>query len=259
MVRHKSESSKKRLSSTQSSNSSNSNTKRQRRGGTLKTPTKLYAPEDSVLILGDGDFSFARGLAKYRGTGHGLVATSFDSKSVVRAKYSNAQACIAAVESAYGLVLHTVDATKLHELPKQVRIGTDMKTIPNFFKYIVFNFPHSGEQRVHKNRALLLNFFESARDRLTMRGEAHVTLKTRPPYSNWYVEDQAKNAGLVVKERRKFDIRLFPGYRHRTTDPLAKKFEPDLCVTYVFVVNRSKIVSWGHNRLDLRPRISAGI
>ncbi|GMF19219.1 unnamed protein product [Phytophthora lilii] len=206
-------------------------TSKRQRHDTQDTHTKLYAAEDDVLVLGDGDFSFSRGLVKHRGTGRGVLATSFDSESQVRSKYPNAQECIAAVRSAHGLVLHDVDATKLLELPQQVKTGTGMKAVPNFFQYIVFNFPHSGQQRVHINRALLLNFFESARDRLTTHGEAHVTLKTRPPYSNWFIEDQAKEAGFVLKERRKFNIRLFPGYRHRTTDPQAKKFEPDLCVT----------------------------
>jgi len=68
-----------------------------------------------------------------------------------------------------------------------------------------------------------------------------VSLKTKPPYSNWFIEDQAAAAGFVLKERRKFNIKLFPGYKHRTTDPQAKKFEPDLCVTYVFVVNRAEV------------------
>ncbi|ETK71493.1 hypothetical protein L915_21235 [Phytophthora nicotianae] len=219
-----------------------SSSKRQRHS-THETPNQLYAPEDAVLVLGDGDFSFSRGLVKHRGTGKGVFTTSFDSESQVRSKYPNAQECIAAVRSAHGLVLHDVDATKLLELPQQVKTGTGLKTIPDFFQYIVFNFPHSGQQRVHINRALLLNFFESARNRLTVHGEVHVTLKTRPPYSNWFIEDQAKAAGFVMKERRQFNIKLFPGYRHRTTDPQAKKFEPHLCVTYVFVVNRSKYPS----------------
>ncbi|TDH70977.1 uncharacterized protein CCR75_005100 [Bremia lactucae] len=200
----------------------------------------LYAPEDTVLVLGDGDFSFSRGLVKHRGTGRGVLATSFDSESSVKRKYSNALECIAAVRSSHGLVIHDVDATKLHDLPEQVKTGACIRAIPDYFQYIVFNFPHSGQQRVHINRALLFQFFESARNRLAVHGEAHITLKTRPPYSNWLIEDQAKAAGFVMKERRKFNMKLFLGYYHRTTDPQAKKFEPHRCVTYVFVVNRSK-------------------
>lgn len=220
---------KRRLSDARGTSSA----KRQRSGPETAT---LYAAQDEVLVLGDGDFSFSRGLVKHRGTGRGVIATSFDSESQVRSKYPNAEECINAVRSAHGLVLHDVDATKLLALPRQVKTHT----VPDFFQYIVFNFPHSGQQRVHVNRALLLEFFESARSRLKVHGEVHVTLKTRPPYSNWFIEDQAKEAGFVLKERRKFNIKLFPGYRHRTTDPQAKKFEPDLCVTYVFVVNRAK-------------------
>ncbi|KAG7402184.1 E3 ubiquitin-protein ligase bre1 [Phytophthora boehmeriae] len=227
---------KRRLSDSRGGSSSS---KRQRQS-TPDASTTLYAAQDDVLVLGDGDFSFSRGLAKHRGSGRGLLATSFDSESQVRNKYSNAEECINAVRSAHGLVLHDVDATKLLALPRQVKTGTGFHAMPDFFQYIVFNFPHSGQQRVHVNRALLMDFFESARDRLKAHGEVHVTLKTRPPYSNWFIEDQAKAAGFVLKERRKFNIRLFPGYHHRTTDPQAKKFEPDLCVTYVFVVNRTK-------------------
>lgn len=163
------------------------------------------------------------------------MATSFDSHARVRSKYENAAACIAAVRRAGGAVLHGVDATKLHQLP------ANSETLPRFFQFIVFNFPHSGQQRVHINRALLRDFFESARARLLRGGEAHVTLKTRPPYSNWLVEDQAKAAGFVLKERRRFDAKLFPGYKHRTTDPQAKKFEAELCLTYTFIVNRTKV------------------
>ncbi|CAH0477038.1 unnamed protein product [Peronospora belbahrii] len=203
MARNKSDalSQKRRFSKVYGGMSSGSNTKRQRQKP-QKIFNQVYAPEDTVLVLGDGDFSFSRSLVKHRGTGRGVFATSFDSEKEVGNKYSNAPECMAAVKSAQGLVLHDVDATKLLELPRQVKTGMGMKMIPDFF--------HS----------------RNAQD--------------APPYSNWFIEDQAKDAGFVMKDRRRFDIRLFPGYRHRTTDPRAKTFEPDLCVTYVFVVNRSK-------------------
>ncbi|KDO33928.1 hypothetical protein SPRG_01807, partial [Saprolegnia parasitica CBS 223.65] len=196
--------------------------------------TQLYTPADRILVLGDGDFSFSKGLVAHRGgSGVNLVATSYDSTSEVRKKYPNAAACIQSITQAKAHVLHGVDATKLSKLPHS-------DAVPALFDYIIFNFPHSGEQRVHINRALLLDFFESARPKLALRGEAHVTLKTKPPYSNWLVEDQARANGFVVKERRPFRMQLFPGYNHRTTEPDAKKFEPDQCVTYVFIVDRSR-------------------
>ncbi len=46
-------------------------------------------------------------------------------------------------------MLHGVDATKLEKnFPAQK------------FERIIFNFPHTGEQRVHLNRALLHDFFQ---------------------------------------------------------------------------------------------------
>ncbi|KAJ0398071.1 hypothetical protein ATCC90586_009646 [Pythium insidiosum] len=209
---------------------------------------KLYALADPTLVLGDGDFSFSRGLATHRGGGRNLVATSFDSERTVKSKYSNAAECIQAVVQAGGHVLHDVDATRLHAMPRRLPNGA---RTPAHFQYIVFNFPHTGQQRVHLNRVLLRDFFESARSRLLQRGEAHVTLKNRPPYSNWQVEDQAKAAGFVLKERRRFEAKHFPGYEHRTTDPQAKAFEAELCTTYVFIVNRSKFPFVPASALDV--------
>jgi hypothetical protein len=45
--------------------------------------------------------------------------------------------------------MHGIDATKLtNSFPSQK------------FDRIIFNFPHTGEQRVHINRALLHDFFQ---------------------------------------------------------------------------------------------------
>jgi hypothetical protein len=42
---------------------------------------------------------------------------------------------------------------------------------------IVFNFPHTGMQRVHENRSMLAGFFRAAHKVLPMRGTVHVTIK----------------------------------------------------------------------------------
>lgn len=275
----KSKSASKKASSSRHDSSSSSGKKSKRARDAAHGAagaTKLYGPTDLILVLGDGgafasndmaalvvstsiasalayitcicccccymtttstDFTFSRGLVKHRGTGDGLLATSFDSETTVRSKYANAHQCINDIRSLQGRVLHDVDATQLDDLPLRLKDGA---YVPTFFQYIIFNFPHSGQQRVHVNRVLLRNFFVSARSRLFKHGEVHVTLKTKPPYSNWLIEEQARDADLVLKERRPFDIKLFPGYHHRTTDPTAKAFEPDQCITYVFIVNRAK-------------------
>jgi hypothetical protein len=103
-----------------------------------------------LLVVGDGDFSFAKGLVKHLGgDGDGLVLTSYDSLKAVAYKYNNAKGNIDACQKAGAEVMHGVDATKLKQ------------TFPSRkFDRIIFNFPHSGEQRVHVNRALLHDFFD---------------------------------------------------------------------------------------------------
>ena len=47
-----------------------------------------YTPSQSILIVGDGDFSFAHALASKLGTGRDITATSFDTAEEVTEKYA---------------------------------------------------------------------------------------------------------------------------------------------------------------------------
>ena len=189
------------------------------------------------------DFSFSRGLVRRtKGTtaSRVIVATSYDSDAAITSKYpETAPTNVAELKAQKNVkVFHNVDGTRLSDWMNSIQQEHD---IPRLFDKIIFNFPHSGAQRVHTNRQLLLDFFTSARDLVVKRGEIHVSLKTRPPYSNWEIESQATAADLVIKDRAPFDMRHFPGYKHQTTDPDAKAFEPKNCRVYQFVVNRQKV------------------
>jgi len=182
-------------------------------GGSVAT----YARDQKILVVGDGDFSFAHGLVRHRGgQGAGLTLTSYDSEKQVLGKYKTAKDNLAKVKAAGAAVLHGVDATNLGKTFGAGSAGQ--------FDRIIFNFPHSGSQRVHINRELLHNFFLSARNHLRPKGQAHVTLKMRPPYSEWQVELQAKRAGMASVRVLHFDQKQFPGYRHVTTEADAKTF-----------------------------------
>ena len=52
-----------------------------------------------------------------------------------------------------------------------------------------------------------------------------MTLKDKPPYSGWNIEQQAAPHGLVVREKMPFHSKDFPGYRHCTTLADAEAFE----------------------------------
>lgn len=61
----------------------------------MQAGSTAYTAEDSILLVGDGDFSFARGLVRHRSTGEKLIATSFDSKATVLHKYGQKVCCTA--------------------------------------------------------------------------------------------------------------------------------------------------------------------
>ena len=137
-----------------------------------------YGVDQRILVLGDGDFSFSRGLVSHLGgDGRNIVATSYDSHAEVLAKYPQAKDVLRAVTQSGARTAHGIDARQLeaHFPHEQV------------FDRVVFNFPHSGQQRVHVNRALLRDFFASAKEVLAPGGLIHVTLKTSafrsPPVS----------------------------------------------------------------------------
>ena len=186
----------------------------------------MYTVDESTLVVGDGDFSFSLGLCAHRGGGEDLLITSYDSAEELRSKYPHVGEVLHALRKYKGVrKQHGVDATRLQaSLPGDAR-----------YDRIVFLFPHSGQQRVHVNRALLRDFLYNAKSFLEYGGQIHLTLKTRPPYNNWQVEKQAELAGLTLAGERPFDPKLFPGYQHQTTDPQAKHFDVKSSRTYIFV------------------------
>lgn len=128
-----------------------------------------YGIDQRILVLGDGDFSFSRGLLSHLGgDGSNVTCTSYDSATEVVSKYPGAKDILRAVAKTGARVRHGVDARKLES-----HFGFE-----DVFDRIVFNFPHSGQQRVHINRALLRDFFASAKEQLAPGGHIHVTLKT---------------------------------------------------------------------------------
>jgi hypothetical protein len=150
-----------------------------------------------------------------------VVSTAFDSEPQVRRKYRGASKYLEQLRKGGASVAFGVDCRRLQEtLPAtalQGDVGADTKFTARFDR-VVFNFPHSGQQRVHVNRALLRDFFESAAHVLSPRGEVVVTLKEQRPYTSWLLADQAAAAGFRLLRRTPFDPAWFPGYKHVTTE-----------------------------------------
>ncbi len=92
-----------------------------------------FSSTDRILVVGDGDFSFSRGLVTHLGSGDNLVLTSFDTAKQLAEKYPHAKANVEHARKHGATVLHGVDATNL-----------DAAFPDESFDCIVFNFPHSG-------------------------------------------------------------------------------------------------------------------
>lgn len=229
---------------------------------TKKHPPKRNIPftaEDYILLIGEGNFSFANSLANLLQTGENIVATCFDSEETVHEKYPDAADEIQSFMEMDGQVLFGVDGTKL---------GKNKALKNRKFTRVVFNFPHVGagikdqDRNILENTRMLKAFFESAMNRLTVKqnektytkeyyqnnvipnvdGEILVTLKTGEPYSQWDIKGIAKVVGLKTKTSFEFLPEWYEGYSHRRTigfeEGLSKTDNEELrkqgCRTYVF-------------------------
>jgi len=200
---------------------------------TVRYPASRYiSPQHDVLVVGEGDFSFGGSVIKLRhqyaqvyGAVYNqgsLLLTGYDSREEALKKYKNTISASLQTVGQLGSqtkssIEYAVDATKLHQQQTQT-LNCNI---------IVFNFPHSGQQRVHVNRQLIQEFFESVK-RLwshvqtlsTRRHEVHVTIKNQPPYSLWGIPDLAREVGgFELMDTFNFDFNLFSkfGYCHQTT------------------------------------------
>jgi rRNA (uridine-N3-)-methyltransferase BTM5-like len=196
-----------------------------------------------ILVVGDGDLSFSVALArKLEHRNDVIVATTFDQKYKLLEKYgARAERALEALESVRGnrvVVLHGVDATRLGTWIYDRCNHKDLSAAHGF-DLIVFNFPHSGQQRVHLNRALVRNFFNAATRVLASGADArvHMAIKQQPPYSLWNIVDIAdKESPLRFDDTRPFYTGDYPGYLHQTTIANAKPvgIKHDQAMTYMF-------------------------
>ncbi|KAI9209919.1 uncharacterized protein BJ171DRAFT_418261 [Polychytrium aggregatum] len=207
-----------------------------------------YQDGDSILLVGEGNLSFARALVEIVPRSL-LTATVFDSEKIVMEKYPDAARNIKAVADSGGAVLFGIDATKLEGYRKLRN---------KRFDKIVFNFPHAGagikdqDRNIQINQELLSSFFLSALPFLKSRttyqdpvdGEIHVTLKEGEPYESWRIKKLAQMTGLLkCATSFEFVPQIYPGYAHRRTigfqEGISKDHNEELqlkrCRTFVFV------------------------
>ncbi|OTB07199.1 hypothetical protein M426DRAFT_318226 [Hypoxylon sp. CI-4A] len=182
-------------------------------------PTIPFAPEDKILLIGDGDLSFAASLLEHHYCADVTATVLEKNAEELAEKYPHVSENIAKIEAEDGKVLYSIDATKM--APFLDKKGRDGGT--GAMDRIIFNFPHVGgkstdvNRQVRYNQELLVEFFRRAAPSLAPGGAIVVTLFEGEPYTLWNIRDLARHTGLQVERSFKFQAAAYPGYRHART------------------------------------------
>ncbi|KAI1268560.1 hypothetical protein F5Y18DRAFT_375878 [Xylariaceae sp. FL1019] len=198
-------------------------------------PTIPFAPEDKILIIGDGDLSFGASLVEHHYCADVTATVLEKDLEELIEKYPHAAENIAKIEAEDGCrVMFGLDATKMAPFTNKAHRKKDESTpasngsgkvsdAPGIIDRIIFNFPHVGgkstdvNRQVRYNQELLVSFFQRANPSLAPGGTIIVTLFEGDPYTLWNVRDLARHSGLQVVRSFRFQASAYPGYHHART------------------------------------------
>ncbi|XP_078049932.1 ferredoxin-fold anticodon-binding domain-containing protein 1 isoform X2 [Augochlora pura] len=193
----------------------------------------LFNKYDSVLLVGEGNFSFSVALFQLN-LNITITVTCYQASITEDVGKKNIEYLLH-----NGVrVLLGVDATNLKKYPM---LATKL------FDKIIFNFPHvGGKMRIEKNRELLKQFFVSATELLKSNGQILVTLcngqggtsvdnPLRRWDDTWKITEMAAHANLVLSTIEPFAWSLFPTYIVTGYRGLDKQFHSEKALTHVFV------------------------
>ncbi|KAI1364724.1 hypothetical protein F5Y08DRAFT_305962 [Xylaria arbuscula] len=191
-------------------------------------PTIPFSPEDKILLVGDGDLSFAASLVEHHYCAD-VTATVFEKNlEELVEKYPQASDNVAKIESEEDCrVLFGIDATKMAPFTNKPGrgkgAGSENVNAQGVMDRIMFNFPHVGgkstdvNRQVRYNQELLVSFFARAIPSLAPGGSIVVTLFEGEPYTLWNIRDLARHSGLQVERSFRFQAIAYPGYHHART------------------------------------------
>lgn len=188
-----------------------------------------FSSHDNVLVLGDGDLSYSCSISSALRGGR-MTSTTYLTKKELYEVYDTdvVKRRMEVLTSLDINVQNGVDATMLGQ-SSCVFQNTKKK-----FTHVIWNFPcvappgakintsasraDGQNSEMSKNQDLLRRFFKTVHRVLAPGGEIRLTHKTKPPYCDWNIIEQASrssNKNIEFQGCLVFDRVLYPGYTNR--------------------------------------------
>lgn len=222
---------------------------------TQKPGLQPFKPDDSLLLVGEGDFSYAESLIKQNYIlPQNLIATSYDSEEELKLKYPGVQEKLQLLNEKGVRLLYDIDATDLmksFKLNTKRGMNTNSKLFNGQLNYIMFNFPHTGrgmkdvDRNIRDHQQLMVGFFKSCNELFKFVNEGKkddfsgynlnssslynkilVSVFEGEPYDSWQIKMLARSEGFKVERSGRFDWSIFPEYHHKRTNGIRDTTKP---------------------------------
>jgi len=171
-----------------------------------------FGPRSKILVVGEGNFSWAWNLCHILGTGENLVCTDAVMNSTISSTCD--QYLVPLIEAGATITMR-LDATRMGKHILVRRCGY-------FFDYVVWNYPHTttpnrARHSQEEHRQLLTRFLQQAELVLVPGGRASITVKDGYPYNEWRIHALKPGGKMSYVGAEAFTPERWQVYAHVTT------------------------------------------